>query len=288
MESARATCAALNECFESVMGNGGAMSAPAADYVMLVPSQAEMGRQLIQVAEGAQQLAKSVLPCEGQKDPSATQKGATVTVLPSYHYGHCCCHDNWFWWWWLSSGRTEVHHHHYDRPFQSSCESGSRKTKKDEDLTRVLVGLAAAVVLGVAAYSLGQDLGMYRDAGVEKSRLAEEEHRILISAAPIDLRYEALEVVHDEEKIVNSVRSSAVTGLALKAALAVSSGVILFGAFGSKDAAMMWKGAGAAAVAASLLTIRWGVQMTDQTLQKQAHRLLDRAVALKDRITSWV
>lgn len=193
---------------------------------------------------------------------------------------------------------TEIHHHHYywwwwggSHCSTSSESSESSKSDKKEELPVVLIVCVAAVVVIVASYFAGVDAGKWSTINQETSFLKNRKIEVLQSDETGNV--ETANVLDFQEKILQSMKTTAKMNVVSKAALIGAAAIAGIGALAVSPATVLF-GLGATACSSSAILFSWGFCSSDTSLKEKATDLLqmvDRVklqVQLKDIVKSCV
>lgn len=221
----------------------------------------------------ASSVAKDIL------GPDAPQGGvAHVPAAPTqigkvktthFHFGNT--YNGIF----MSGGNTYVTHNH----------NNNNKKKEDEvnPVIRVLVGIAAAVVGGIAMYTIGQTINHIRDASDELKDVKTFNKDL----KKYDIKYtgnkhiESLKKVTSAQQAVFSrIRTNAIWKLALTISLAAAAAFGLAGALVG-SAPLIIAGVGVGALVAAGMLLKWGLDSTNKRHVKDAKEIQDTVKELK-------
>ena len=189
------------------------------------------------------------------------------------------------------------HYHYYNDPFYFSPgpfwypqpvvvvnDGYQGRRRKEDDNTAVIVGIAAAVVGGIALYTVGSGINKVKDANRELQETHEFQRKLdryaQFSGIDQNIVYNAREVAHVKERICNRIKDSAVGDLALRVTLAASCIVALAGAFAGASA-LMTAGIIFNLVAVGGMLFKWGLDSSDTDNLRDAYMLRNRIEQLK-------
>lgn len=188
------------------------------------------------------------------------------------------------------SGPVIIHDHHYYQPYPmfwydpgpryvviNNNNSSHDNRKKEDKSGAIIVGIISAIVAGVALYSLGSSIAAYQDAKEELTDTQEFQQKLNCCPSSTDPKEqgridEAYQIANFKGRICSRIKSSAISDIALKAALFGAAGVALTGAITTAPA-LMTGGMIAGLVTTGGLLFKWGFDSTDKSNMRDAQSM---------------
>ena len=150
-----------------------------------------------------------------------------------------------------------------------------RARRDDESGARVLIGLAAAILGGIALFATGSAIGRCQEArhDLEDTKLAQDKLDLYQREAPQSdqaLVNEAKQATDLKARICKRIKDSAIIDLALRVTLLVGCGFGLFAAFAAFPAAYLIAATVTAVTAGGAMLFKWGFETTDKQNNRDA------------------
>jgi len=189
-----------------------------------------------------------------------------------------------------TSSAVVVHHHYHDyypiwgRPpcFGGCFESCVKKDKKD--MTGLIIVVSALVIL-TASYFLGTEAGKWSAVRSYKQNLSDRKISIIKSNDPA--KHQAVNVLGFQGKMLDSMKSDAKIGVALKSSIIGSA--VLTGIGALTSVTVLTAGGILSGVGFGLASIyRWGYSSQDTLLQEKAVRLNQLANEAQPNKSKWL
>ena len=189
-----------------------------------------------------------------------------------------------------TSSAVVVHHHYHDyypiwgRPpcFGGCFDSCVKKDKKD--MTGLIIVVSVLVIL-TASYLLGADAGKWSAVSSYKQNLNDRKISIIKSNDPA--KHQAVNVLGFQDKMLDSMKSDAKIGLALKASIIGSAALTIVGVV--TEGTVLAAGGMLSGVGFGLASLyRWGYSSQDTLLQEKAVHLNHLANEAQPSKSKWL
>lgn len=198
---------------------------------------------------------------------------------------------------YVSSGSTKtVHHYHHDYGFgcyplyQPVYVGGGRGRGRNDDDTgvRVLVGLAATVVGGIALYTIGRSINELQHSGEEITRARDFDDYLAsargrVSADDQVVVEEASVLARLKERIHQRMKNSSIMDLIARITLAAGAALALTGAFAGAPWLMV-AGVALGLIAGGAMLFKCGLNTPDRANIRDAQQLQQIADNLSRRV----
>jgi len=209
-------------------------------------------------AERADTLANEILHRKEDGDQPSSNRERTVIIRNYYNPWY----TPFFWSPWPQPVYVVSHDSH--------------RRDNDNDI-RVLVGLVAAVVGGIALFAVGAAIPRYHDSEHELENTHEFQQRLqetTIDDGDAALIEEAKTAAFFKERVCKRIRNSALADLALRITISIGCGMALGAALTVGSGAFMVAGIVTAFVGGGAMLFKWGLESSDKRNIRDSQALL--------------
>lgn len=222
--------------------------------------QGSAQRQAQEFINKAKAVADDIL---GEESASASVPCDHIGRVKVYHY-----YDyGWGWGGWGYGSPVYV------------IDGGSRRSRRDDDndAGRVLIGLVAAVIGGIALYKLGGNINRYRQAEEELSDIRPFHKWAMLNAntaseADRPFFQKVEKIAELDSRIFKRIKSAAAWDLATTVGIVAGSALALLGSVLAVKACIT-AGILVGCAAGAVMLFNWGLDSTDRDQRRDAQAL---------------